>query len=454
MTSFLLRALERAIARPDAPPHGARILVAASGGPDSTALLAALAGLAPEHGFHVTAAHVEHGLRGAESAADRAAVDALAARVGVPCVVETAPVERGPNLEARARDARRHALARLARRVGATVIALGHTQDDQVETMLLRLLRGAGRGGLAGMASRRGRLWRPLLETTRNDVRRYLGDHRLEFRLDRSNADLDHARNRLRRLVVPLLAREFNPRLGETMGALAARLRDEDDLLDALIAPTLARYLEAGSLSVAVGAEPRAIGRRVVRAWLARELGRAASADEVERTLALAGGEDAGPIGVRGPARIARTGDVLVRSAVDPPARHEPFRHEVGGAGIIEGPGGIWRLEVAPPAPRGTRDLEGLGARRACFDADALAWPLVVRSVEAGDRIAVPGVGTKKLQDVLVDAKVARGARGQVPVVADASGTIVWVPGIVRGRGARVGDATARVIGMRLDDEQ
>jgi tRNA(Ile)-lysidine synthase len=450
VSSSFMRALEGALGRPDAPPSGSRVLVAVSGGPDSTALLAALAGLAPAHGLHVTAGHVEHGLRGAESAGDRAAVEALAAHVGVPCEIDAAPVARGANLEARARDARGHSLARMATRTRSTVVALGHTQDDQVETVLLRLVRGAGRGGLAGMTPRRGRLWRPLLDATRADVRRYLADHRLPFRLDRSNADLTHARNRMRRLVVPLLVREFNPRFGEAVAALATRLADEDEVLDTLAAPQVARWVGPEGLAVGVVGEPRAIARRVVRIWLARELGRAASAFDVERTLALARGEHPGPIGIRGPARIVRTGDVLVRRAVEPRVASEPFRHELDGAGTIEGPAAAWRLDVSAMEPRTGTDLAGLTVRRACFDADALAWPLVVRSVEPGDRVAVPGVGTKKLQDLLVDAKVARAERGRVPVVTDATGTIVWVPGIVRGRGARVGDATTCVVLMRL----
>src|SRR5262249_40169448 len=126
-------------------------------------------------------------------------------------------------------------------------------------------------------------------------------------------------------------------------------------------------------------------------------------------------------------------------------------RHEVGGPCTIEGPAGTWRLLVSATRRRGEADLDGLGPRRACFDADALAWPLLVRSVEPGDRIAVPGVGTRKLQDVLVDAKVARDARGRVPLVVDATDTVVWVPGIVRGRGGRVTDATTRVVLMQLE---
>src|SRR5436309_14512587 len=150
-TSVLARRLAAALAAPGGPRAGEHLLVAVSGGPDSTALLAALAELAPGHGLRLTAAHVDHGLRGAEGAAEADAVAALATRLGVPFVRCAVTVSAGPDLEARARRARYQALARLAGEVGARRIVTGHTQDDQVETVLLRLLRGAGRRGLGAM---------------------------------------------------------------------------------------------------------------------------------------------------------------------------------------------------------------------------------------------------------------------------------------------------------------
>ena len=428
-------------------PH---VLVAASGGPDSTALLAALAALAPTRELRLTAGHVDHALRGADSDGDRAAVQALAARLGVDCVVAQAPVDPGGNLEARARTARRRALAALARRVGATVIALAHTQDDQVETVLLRLLRGAGRRGLGGMRARRGRLWRPFLAVTRDDVRRYLGTEGLPFRLDRTNADLRHTRNRLRRLVVPLLEREFNPRLGPAIAALAMRLRDEDALLDELATTRLATHRHGDALATSVATEPPALARRIVHAWLSAVGTGGVSAREVERTLALARGTAGGNVAVRGPARIVRERDRLVWRA-GRRAVVAAFHHEVHGAGAIDGPTGSWRLRVSAARPRTGDDAEGLGPGCARFDADALALPLAVRPVARGDRIGVPGVGTRKLQDVLVDAKVPRELRAVHPIVTDALGAVVWVPGIIRGGIARLTGATTHVLEMHFE---
>jgi tRNA(Ile)-lysidine synthase len=448
--SPLLRLLARALDAPGAPRRDDRVLVAASGGPDSTALLAALVALGPSRALRIAAVHVEHGLRGNESCGDRSAVEALARRLGVRCAIAAAPVAPGANLEERARIARHRALRAVALEEGAACVALAHTQDDQVETVLLRLLRGTGRRGLGGIHPRRGLLWRPLLDVTRADVRRWLADEDLPFRLDRTNADLAHARNRLRRLVVPLLAREFNPRLGDTVAALAERLRDEDAFLDDVARTRLEAHRRGDALATAVAMEPRAVGRRIVRAWLDEAGPRAVAAREVERTLGLARGSASGNVAVPGPARIVREDDVLVRRT----GREDtsaPFRLQLRPGSSIVGPAGEWRIALSEPRARHDDDLTGLTPAVARFDAAALALPLVVRRFERGDRIDVPRVGRRKLQDVFVDAKVPRERRRMLPIVADATGTIVWVPGVVRAAAALLTPATALVLDARIE---
>src|SRR5262245_17183350 len=287
--SPLLRGVARSL-RDARLRDGEHLLVAASGGPDSMALLVALAELAPEGRWRMTVAHVDHGLRGSEGTVERDAVAAIAARLGAPFTERRLEIERGAGLETRARRARRRALVAMAQEAGATRIVLGHTADDQAETMLLRLLRGAGRGGIGGMRPANGRLLRPLLACTRADVRHFLADRQLAFAVDRSNADLRHARNRLRRLVLPLLAAEFNPRVGRALAALAARLHDEDDLLDTLATARRDGLIRDGRLAVAVADEPAALGRRIGRAWLEGGTRAGVTAEHVERVLALARG--------------------------------------------------------------------------------------------------------------------------------------------------------------------
>jgi tRNA(Ile)-lysidine synthase len=204
--------LRRALAGPCAVPPGARLLVAVSGGADSVALLLGLHALAPELGITLHAAHLNHGLRGAEADADQAFVEALCARLGVPLVAARWDC-RGRMKRRRLagqsglRTLRREFLASAARRAGAGVVATAHTADDQLETLLLRLARGTGLRGLAGMRPRRGPWIKPLLEATRHDIESDLAAHRQTWREDASNRDLRYARSRVRHEVIPALAR-------------------------------------------------------------------------------------------------------------------------------------------------------------------------------------------------------------------------------------------------------
>jgi tRNA(Ile)-lysidine synthase len=447
-TSRLLHVLEAALAAPGAPRAGEHVLVAASGGPDSTALLAGLARLAPERGLTLTAGHVDHGLRGAEGAREGDEVAARAAALRIGFARRTIVVPPGANLEARARRARYRALAAIAAEVGAQRIATGHTQDDQVETLLLRLLRGAGRGGLGGMRPVRGRLWRPLLGLPRADVRRFLAEHGLPFAVDRTNADLRLARNRVRRLLVPLLAAEFNPRLGPSLASLAVRLRDEDDFLAAAAAARAPALAAGEALRCAVAAEPPALARRIVRSWLEHGTRRGVGAGHVERVLALAAAARPGSVAVPGPARVVREGELLVRRA----GRAAPRTSYA----LAIGPGEAvahadWRLALSAPRPRRAGEARAADARHALFDADALPAGLLVRSPRAGDRVRLLAGRTRKLQDVLVDAKVPRERRPAVPVLA-AGDVVLWVAGLVRGDAAPIGPATRQVVEGRLEE--
>jgi tRNA(Ile)-lysidine synthase len=439
--------LDRALTAPGAPARGDRILVAVSGGPDSTALFAALGEAAPAHGLDLVAGHVDHGLR-PESAADAEAVRVLAARIGVPFVTCRVALASGAGMEARARRARYRALGRMAAESGARWIATAHTRDDQAETLLLRLLRGAGRRGLGGMRPARRRLWRPFLEASRADVRRWLAERGLGFVVDRTNADLARTRNRVRRLVVPFLEAEFNPRLGAALAALAARLRDEDDWL-ARAAAARARALGvAAVLPCAVAGEPQALARRIVRAWLETATRRTAGAAHVERTLALASGRTREVIGVPGPFRLVREGDAIVCRAGRAPAP-APFRLTLVAGGSVAHPSGAWRLRLsAPRAARG--DERPADAARAFFDADAVPATFVVRPPAPGDRLRLLAGHTRKLQDVLVDAKVPRERRALVPCLV-ADGDIVWVAGVARGARAPLAAGTRRLLEAVLE---
>src|SRR5882672_4487701 len=231
--------VRRTIARHDMIHQGDRVLVAVSGGPDSTALLSLLRRLAPEMRLELHVAHLDHGWRGRASAADAEFVRRMALRFGLPVTVGRVDPRtwlvrerRQSSREARARTLRTEFLLQTARQIGARRIALGHTRDDQAESFLLRLLRGSGARGLAGtFPVVDGMIIRPLIDVGRADLIAYLKEKHLTYRVDATNRDLGLTRNRVRRRLLPFLEREFNPNIVETLAHAADLLRDEDSLL-------------------------------------------------------------------------------------------------------------------------------------------------------------------------------------------------------------------------------
>jgi tRNA(Ile)-lysidine synthase len=281
------------------PLRGERVLVAVSGGADSTALLLALEELRHANLVEVESvvAHLDHGLRGESGASDARWVEGLARVYGFECVVGRASVsERAQgardNLEQAARRARYEFLAGAARECGARAVLAAHTLDDQAETVMLRLLRGSGAEGLSGMATERTleadgevALRRPLLTWARRaDTEGYCRERSVVFRSDAMNDDERFARVRVRRRLLPLLS-TFNPRAAEALARMSSLLREDSAALDQLAAALLeearaqldtvseeGKTGEAVWVAVLVRAAP-AIRRRALRLWLARARG-------------------------------------------------------------------------------------------------------------------------------------------------------------------------------------
>jgi tRNA(Ile)-lysidine synthase len=286
--------------------RGGVVLVAASGGVDSTVLADALAATARLGGFRVALGHVHHGLRGAESDADEASVRDLAGRLGVPCAcerVEPQGLRTGrssrdrPTLQEAARSLRYAALERQAGRVGASHVATAHHADDQAETVLLRLFRGAGPDALGGIPERspEGRIVRPLLRVSRAAIEAYARARGLAWREDASNVSDAYSRNRLRREFLPALSEAFNPRLLRAIADLAeAQRRDSEWIAAAVARESRTRFSSEGAwLRIDTKdwtSLPAALTRRLVRvalrwAGLARHVERV-HLERVQRFLA------------------------------------------------------------------------------------------------------------------------------------------------------------------------
>ncbi len=291
------RAVLRELTRPFAPARGGRVLVAVSGGADSVALLHLLAALAPGRGWSLVVASLDHGLRGDAGAADVAFVAGLAGGLGIPFVAgrADAPRPRGASPEEAARDARLGFLREAASRHGAAAVALGHTADDQAETVLYRLARGAGRRGLAGMRRWAPPFWRPLLGVRRADLRDLLAAAGLPWREDPTNDSDAFARNRIRHEVLPALERAVGPGAVPALARSAALAAEDEAVLEeaarAASAVAITRE-DASGIELerrAVMDLPPAVSRRILRGCCERLAGttQAVSAAHLAALLSL-----------------------------------------------------------------------------------------------------------------------------------------------------------------------
>jgi tRNA(Ile)-lysidine synthase len=444
-----------------------RVAIAVSGGADSVALVWLLQELIA-HGLDATIAgllHVNHTLRGAESDRDEAFCRQLAARLQLPIEttsVDVAALARAErrSMEAVARDVRYRFFEDAAPRLRATVVATGHTQDDQAETVLLRLLRGAGGRGLSGIRIRRGSIIRPLLECRRADLRRYLQDRGKQFCEDSSNADIAITRNHVRHRLLPVIE-EIAPG-GTSAIARAASLSQADEACLSALARNAAPnvLLSSGDAGVqmnaaALASEPIAVARRLIRQAIEQvHAGRSATAGHIDAVLSLASAASSVGRSLDLPGvRADRCGDVLlIRRAIP---------NEVAKQGVT-------RFEVTLPLPGSAEVPEagfaisamgGLGQeieRRSGPDvavvaAAALSLPLAVRNRRPGDRLRPSGApGHRKLQDILVDRKIPRAERDRVPLVVDAAGRIVWVAGVTIAEECRVTAPSAGVVVLKV----
>ena len=449
--STLARRVGLAIRRHGLIRSGDRVAVALSGGSDSVALVWLLRDLAARGGWTLAGLlHVHHGLRREEADADEAFCRALAARLDVPIDVTHADVPAlakaaRHSIEVAARDARYEAFSEGAHRLRATRVATGHTMDDQAETVLLRLLRGATARGVGGVRYRNGSIVRPLLECRRAELRRDLARRGESFREDSSNGDVRITRNRLRHELMPVIAR-IAP-TGVTALARFASAAEQDERHLTQEARRRGRLavlgqLPAGGVQLAratIVALPPALSRRVVREVI-ESLRSTVSRRHVDEVLHLAGSQrthghlDLSGVCVDMDARIVRLAASGAAMRVPPVV----FEHALPVPGSVEIPETSGVIE-ASYQKAGLRTALYPTGRVAAFQASALPLPLVVRSRRPGDRFRPLGSpGSRKLQDVLVDRKVPRDTRDRLPIVTDAEGRIVWVAGVVAADHCRV----------------
>lgn len=460
MTRFPLQVIQT-IRRFALVAPGDQVVVAFSGGPDSTALLHVLLDVLPRLEASVAAVvHVHHGLRGKDADADATWCGEQAARLGLPFRVATVDVAdaaraRRWSLERTAHALRHGALRRLAAELGASRIALGHTQDDQAETVVLRLLRGAGTRGMGGMHPARGPFIRPLLEVSRAQVEQFVAERGLTCREDASNAEIAIPRNRVRHQVLPALIEVAGRRLPARLARQANLWRADEAWLEQSAAPWVDRVMAQEPTGWVIELDalhqaPEALRGRVRLALARRLVGERATAHTVtdlERFEHLRdgrrgrlGGWDVWRDGRR--VRFERAGT----SGVPASDAHPAVALPVPGTVAWPPAGSVLMAALADRRTANARP-DALGPSAAMVDADEVGGHLLVRAWRAGDALKPIGLGgSQKLQDVFVNRKVPRPDRARVPVVTMPDGRIVWVVGFAVDEAFAVTETTTRVV--------
>ena len=436
----ILRKVRRTLLEHRMTRPGDRIIVGVSGGPDSVCLLHLLHRLGKSLRIELVAAHFDHGLRPEQDPEETRFVEDLAASMDIPVETGRAGMrirEKAGCLEEESRRARYRFLHGTAEKYRAQRIALGHHQNDQAETVLMRLLRGSGPAGLSGIPPLRdGTIIRPLLRVRREEILSYLEKTGLSFVTDPSNADPRFLRNRIRMELLPLLE-TYQPRVIERLARTAGIMREDEAFLVKTAQDWISRRAEIHDgadlrlPAAALAALPEALATRAVRCAVLKTAGtlRRVTRRHIDAVLRLAAGRKSQaatdlPNGIA----VRRVYGTLVFSA-GRPERPPAFHHDLEGPGTfyLEPPGCRVVLEEIP-GPLSPKEHAAPG--RALLDRDRIGYPLVIRNFRAGDRFIPLGMkGRRKLKDFFIDLKLPSGARASVPILLHRN-RILWVGGL------------------------
>ncbi len=442
--------------------------MAVSGGADSVCLLHVLMNLREELNLNLHVAHLDHGLRGAEAEADAAYVTHLASRLGVPATIEKHDVmaykqAHRLSTEEAAREVRYRFLAETAASIGSDMVAVGHTGDDQVETVLMHLVRGSGTRGLVGL--RPLNRWqspggpavtviRPLLGVSRRETEAYCRRHRLAARTDTSNLSLSPLRNRIRLELLPLL-REYNPRVAEAVLRTAAIVADDLAFIDAETERFWKKVADMRQNTVvldrgAFGRLPPVIKRSLLRLSIERLIGglKDIEARHIEAVMEAldkpAGKQLTLPDGLIFAIEYDRYLLTTEPAALSPfPVLEGEYRLNIPGQTRLPG----WLVSAAfvdqPPVAEENKLV-------AYVDLEKTGRLLLVRSRRRGDRFMPAGLGhEKKLGVFMIDARIPQAWRDRVPLVCSPQG-IVWLAGYRLDERARVTPDTKKVLRLEF----
>ncbi|MBM2827938.1 MAG: tRNA(Ile)-lysidine synthase [Actinobacteria bacterium] len=393
-------------------------------------------------GGETLVAHVNHGARGRESDEDMRFVETMARNKDLPVRVKRvsrngAASSTGTAFEERARDLRYAFLRELQASSGAGKILLAHTADDQVETVLMRVLEGAGISGLKGIPRKTADgIERPMLDTWREEILADLHKHKISYRVDKSNSDTRFERNWIRHVLIPLLEKRYGKSVKKRIFALGERFREIDDFMET----AARRWIKRNGLRFprkSFETLPSALRKMILQIICFERVGVAPNERLLESMdrLIVSGGASARLNVGKGVVLRNRYSESIME--IDAGKSQPASRSSRKPEKLFHAP--ALRMEEKRKISAASLKLLSKGERAAAFDRDEIILPLSVRPMRAGDRIRPFGLAAeKKVKEILIDRKVPREERWGRPVVCDPKGTILWIPGVIRSAHAPV----------------
>jgi len=460
MTSFLKK-IEKFLKDLIAP--GDKILVCVSGGVDSIVLLHVLHRFSKGQNFSLVVAHVNHMARGKNSDADADFVEGVAEKLKLPFFLKKIDVgikrlQLKTSFQDAARIIRYQFFEETLKEVGCNKIALGHSADDQVETILMNIVRGTGLKGLTGIPQVRGNIIRPFLEIYRKDLETYLKENDISFRNDASNSDEKYLRNRVRHELIPHLE-TYNPGIKKNLREMSGIVR-EDDLLLSQMAQDIFKQKEGSDKKIVWEIEdfqsyPLALRQRLVRQIFCRITGdmQAITAHHVQEVIHLFNSPKTGKVIniPRGMTVTCNYGVVSFAMKVDVFGEDEQWMTPIAVPGTTELLVGQIRMQTQIFSH--AKDLSSLDPERQAFlDLEKTGLAIQARFFRAGDRFCPLGMlGSKKLKSFFIDRKVPREARSRIPILTNANDDIIWVYGQRISHSYRVTDKTKKILFVEGD---
>ncbi len=431
----------------------AKVLIGVSGGPDSIALLHFLHKLPPKWKLNLVVVTVDHQLRYEDSAEDCQFVKEICQEWGIPCVAKAVDVRqyqkaKGTSEEVAARELRYSVYQELMYEKNADILALGHHADDQIETMVMRMVRIATSNALKGIPVRRdfagGEIIRPLLAVTKNNILAYLEKYQLSYRVDKTNADDTYTRNYYRKNIVPLL-KEKNPNISETIQTLSETLSQDENYLQEQAKEMVEKVVEfgKGKREICFAAEAflefsQALQRRafhLILNYLYGTLPKDLSYTHEVNFFDLIRRRN-GSSSIDFPLRLRMTniyGQIYLQFG------HQPST-KLAHSSLLNVPGEVQWFDGTRVEATMIREASAEDKATFVFPLDSISLPLHIRVRKAGDRMSVRGLnGSKKLKDIFIDAKIPKNLRDNWPIIVDDKGDILWVVGLKKAETAQHG---------------